>query len=391
MTAWRRSGRGDVGPEAERPVIVHVLNEFGVGGMENVALNVIDLTRERYAHRIVSMHGEGALAPRARALGIPVTALGKKPGKDIGAYIRLCRVLRASDASLVHTYNIGALDVAFWARAAGVRYIVHAEHGRDSADPQGLSPKYRWLRRALAPLIAKFIPVSADLERWLSDSVGIASSKIRLIRNGIDTDRFGGLTVAPSQQSKRPGETIQVVTVGRLDPVKGFDTLVEAFAALVESGAGRNVSLNIVGDGPLRSALAEQIERLGLNGCVKLSGNRDDVDQILAAADIYICSSIAEGIALTVLEAMASALAVVATDVGGNPELVEHERTGLLVNAGDVSGMAQALRRLIGDADERARFGENARCMVEMKFSRDRMVSDYCQLYDELLRRTVDS
>ncbi len=217
-----------------RPLIVHVLDRLTIGGMETVALNVIEHSRERYQHQVICLRAGGAMVARLEALGVAVTTLNKRPGKDIGAYLRLRAMLARRQPAIVHTYNIGALDVAFWARVAGVRRVVHAEHGRDAGDPKGQNRRYRWLRRLLAPCIDAFVPVSADLEKWLGTDIGIAKAKVRLIRNGVDIARFRPIAAvaAPWPDNFVTTKSVVIGTVGRLDPVKAFDGLIEAFARL---------------------------------------------------------------------------------------------------------------------------------------------------------------
>lgn len=371
-----------------RPRVVHVIDRLNVGGMESVALAVIAATRDRYDHMIIGLRERGELAARAETLGIPVESIGKRPGKDPAAYMRLYRRLRALAPDIVHSYNIGALDAAMPARLAGCHRIVHAEHGRDAADPDGANRKYRWLRRLMAPAISRFVPVSADLARWLEQDVRVPGTKIALIRNGIDTERF-----APGRATDIPGlpawvEGTRVIgTVGRLDRVKGFDHLLEAMANLVKRKNRPPVHLIILGGGPEHARLAQRVVELELSGYVTLVGQRDDADLWLRHFDVYVCSSIAEGIALTVLEAMASALPVVATAVGGNPELVADGETGLLVPARRPEALADALARVLADPERAQSMGEAARRRVQEHFSVESMVDGYGSLYDALLAR----
>ncbi|MES1925729.1 glycosyltransferase [Salinisphaera sp. T31B1] len=369
-----------------RPRIVHVLDRFGIGGMEQVALALIGRTLERYDHRIVCLRGTGELAPRVEALGVVVESIDKKPGKDPRAYARLCKRLRQLRPAVVHTYNIGALDVAFWARLAGVPRVVHAEHGRDVSDPEGRSAKYRWLRRVMAPLISVYVPVSQDLARWLRNDVKLPASRIQLIYNGIDTARYAVASGAGTRS-----EALRIGSVGRLDPVKGFDRLIEAIARLNDRNA-RLATLHIVGDGPARTSLEQKIVDEGLSERVFLHGSRDDVPAFLADLDVYVCSSIAEGVALTVLEAMAASRPIVATAVGGNPELIDHERNGLLVPSRDAGALAKAVGRLLDDRTLAVKLGDAAREDVCARFSVEAMIDGYCTLYDRLIqghRKTV--
>lgn len=372
-----------------RPRIVHVIDRLSMGGMESVALTVIERTRDTYDHVVVCLRDAGAQADRARAAGVAVHALGKQPGKDPAAYLRLVRRLRALAPDIVHTYNIGAVDIAIWARLAGCRCIVHAEHGRDAADPSGNNRKYRWLRRAMAPLIRYFVPVSVDIERWMRHSLRLPASRIRLITNGIDTTRF-----APAENEPRPSpldglapHTRLIGSIGRLDPVKGFDTLIEAMARLRDDARVPETHLVIVGEGPERAALEQRIARLGLGDRVSLLGQRADTPAILGALDVYVCSSIAEGIALTLLEAMAAARPIVATAVGGNPELIEEHTTGRLVPSGRPQAIADAVSALLVTPDAGAALGTAAREKAVAHYSVAAMIEGYRRLYDDVLGR----
>jgi sugar transferase (PEP-CTERM/EpsH1 system associated) len=373
---------------ARKPLILHVLDRFDIGGMEIVALNLITHTRDRYDHRVLCLRDVGRLAGQLQAVGIPVDTIGKQPGKDIGAYLRVWKYLRNLHPDVVHTYNIGAIDVAFWARLAGVGRVVHAEHGRDVSDPNGSNNKYRWLRRILAPAISRFVPVSEDLERWLRKDVGMAADKVELIHNGIDTTRYrpgeAGRQRAERREFAPEGATL-IGSVGRLDAVKAFDTLIAAVAELNRIAPACNPHLVIVGDGPERAALDAQIDALGVAHRVTLAGLRHDIDEILPNLDIYACSSIAEGIALTLLEAMASGLPIVATRVGGNPELVVDGQTGRLVPSGDSQAMAAALRGMAESPDDLKEMGRAARERVCERFSLETMNAGYSDLYARLL------
>lgn len=376
-----------------KPRIVHVMDRLSVGGMETVAVNLIEHSRDRYDHSVICLRGwsDGRLLARLSVLNVAIQSLDKRPGKDLLAYVRLCRMLRALHADIVHTYNIGAIDAAVCARVAGVPRVVHAEHGRDARDPNGRNAKYRWLRRALSPLISAFVPVSEDLSRWLAKDIGVSNKKIRLIYNGIDVDRYGqrgdGRSVLPAGFA--PSGSMIVGTVGRLDPVKAYDVLLTAFAQLVNSRRERgdvpDPRLIIVGDGPEHAALQRRIQELEIASFVWLAGERDDVPRLLQAMDVYVCSSIAEGMALTILEAMGSGLPVIATRVGGNPELVLADETGTLVPASDPDALAQELRTALAQPEMLREQGVAGRKRAQAVFSVDAMVAGYCALYDQLV------
>jgi sugar transferase (PEP-CTERM/EpsH1 system associated) len=375
----------------EKPLIAHVLYRLDTGGMEQVAISVINHTCKRYRHAVIALAGIGAMRDRIMDPAVPCLSLDKKPGKDWGCYFRLWKTLRRLKPDVVQTYNIGTLDVAPVARLAGVRRIVHAEHGRDVADPDGANRRYRTMRRWLQPFIARYVAVSADLESWLREGVGIAPAKVACIPNGIDTGRYAGAAgsreLRPLLGTFAPPGTLVVVNVGRLDPVKNQAGLIAAFRLLCDSSPAMaaRLRLAIVGEGACRKDLEAQIARLGLHDRVCLFGDRKDVPEILAESDVFALSSVAEGIPLTLLEAMAAGLPVVATRVGGVGEVVVDGATGALVEPNDPTAVAQALRGYVEDASRRGRHGDAGRQRVEQRFSLPAMLAGYTSLYDEVL------
>ena len=357
-----------------------------MGGMESVAVNFISRTRHRYVHRVISLRGEGTLARRVQAMGIHVVSLDKQPGKDLRAYWRLRRILLNLKPDLVHTYNVGTVDVAFWARLAGVRHVVHAEHGRDASDPTGASLRYRLLRRLMAPAVDRFVAVSNELGAWLTRDVGLPAARVQVIRNGIDPARVAnGAAVTPWTGDFGGPNALMIGSVGRLDPVKGFDVLIEAFARLHRRRPDTNARLVIVGDGREHERLTAIIARHGLAPYVRLTGALDDIGAVLRSIDIYACASLTEGIALTILEAMACERPVVATRVGGNPELVTDRVTGLLVPARDPESLTCALEKLADDRLLARRLGQAGGARVRADFGLESMTDAYCRLYDDVM------
>lgn len=374
-----------------KPLIVHVLYSLATGGMERVVLNVINQTREHYRHAVICLTQAGALRDALADPSIPCIELHKRPGKDLRCYLRLWRTLRDLRPDLVQTCNLGALDASLIARLADVRTVVHAEHGRDISDPQGSNPKYRRMRRWLQPCIARFVPVSQDLANWLRDDIGIRPGKITCIRNGIDTARYAAAIATratrPLTGSFAPPGTCLIGTVARLDAVKDHAGLIEAFALLcaTDTEAASKLRLALVGEGAERTHLEHRIVQHGLGERVRLFGNRADVPALLAEFDVFVLSSIAEGIPLTVLEAMAAGLPVVSTRVGGVGEVVDDGTTGTLVPPSDPAALAAALRRYVDDATLRRQHGDAGHELAESRFGMAPMVASYVDLFDGLL------
>lgn len=375
----------------DKPLIAHVLYRLDTGGMEQIAVSVINGTRERYRHAVICLAGFGALRDRIEDAAVPCLALDKRPGKDWGCYYRLWKALRGLKPDLVQTYNIGALDAALVARLAGVPRVVHAEHGRDAADPLGRNRIYRLMRRWLRPFIARYVAVSPDLQGWLVDAVGIRESRIAYIANGIDIAKFDAARIRPEPRRLlgdfAPEGAVVLVNVARLDKVKDQACLITAFKLLREmTGVGHvDVRLVIAGDGPQRAELRQQIERLGLAESARLLGNREDVPGLLAACDVFVLSSIAEGMPVTLLEAMAASLPVVSTNVGGIASVVEDGKSGTLVPARDPRVLANALAAYVADGDLRRQHGSAGHARATTQFSLRAMLSAYSALYDGLL------
>lgn len=374
-----------------KPLIAHVLYALTTGGMERFMVTLINSTGEHYRHAIVSLTEPGPMLREISDTSVPCVALHKRPGKDLGCYIRFWRALRSLKPDVVHSYNIGTLDLAPIARLAGTRRIVHAERGRDVADPKGENERYRRLRRWMAPFVARYLPVSRDLESWLLDAVRVDPSKVTYIPNGIDVRKFanhrGSVDMRPLTGDFAPPGSLLAMNVGRLNAVKDHAGLIEAFDRLCkgDTQAAANLRLAIVGEGAERAALERQLLRLGLTDRVRLFGNRDDVPALLAEADMFVLASVAEGMPGVVLEAMASCLPVVATRVGGAAELVLDGVTGTLVAPSDPESLAAAMHAYARDPALRQAHGQAGRARVESHFSLTSMVSAYVALYDGLL------
>jgi sugar transferase (PEP-CTERM/EpsH1 system associated) len=377
-------------PPDARPLIAHVIFRLGVGGLENGVVNLVNrLPPERFRHAIVCLTEATAFRARIARADVEVHAVHKRPGHDLGASWRLYRLFRQLRPAIVHTRNLGCLEALPPAWLARVPCRIHGEHGWDVFDPDGASRKYQRLRRAHAPLVDRFVPLSRELEAYLVERVGVPLTRITRIYNGVDTERF-----APGE--RRPGllpeglvgsADVLVGTVGRMHGVKDQLNLARAFisAANAPEGIGSRLRLVMVGDGPLREACRAELDAAGLGARYWLPGDRDDVPELMRAMDVFVLPSQAEGISNTVLEAMASGLPVVATAVGGNPELVADGETGTLVPAGDPAAIAEALLRYVREPQARSAHGAAGRAMATVRFSLAEMMQRYADLYEAVL------
>ena len=381
--------RGAVRQPEQPPLIAHVVHALRVGGMENGLVNLINRTPpERYRHAVVCLTGFDHFARRISAPGVGLYRLNKREGKDPRAYWLLWQLLRRLRPDLVHTRNLAALEGQLPAALAGVRRRVHGEHGWDVGDLGGANRKNRLLRRAYRALVHAYIPLSADLEGYLREGVGVPARRITRICNGVDTERFrpepGAAARLRAERGWHP-ETVVIGWVGRMEAVKNPVGLVRAFAELAARRPRERLGLALVGGGSLRGEVDAAVRAAGLEDRVWRPGPRDDVAELLRAFDLFALPSLAEGISNTVLEALASGLPVVAARVGGNPELVVAGETGVLVPADDADALAAELAGYVDSADRRRREGRSARERAVERFSIDAMVGRYLAVYDRLL------
>ena len=377
------------------PLVAHILYRLDIGGLENGLVNLINnIPVERYRHAIISLTEHTDFRFRIHRRDVEYHALHKRPGKDLGVYIRLWRLLRKLRPDIVHTRNLPALDCQLPAMLAGVHSRIHGEHGRDMIDIDGSSRKYNLLRRALRPLVHRYIPLSRDLEGWLQDHIGVPPGKISRIYNGVDVHKFQpapARTAVPNADFAPPG-TLVIGTIGRMQIVKDQLTLVRAFLHLLKTvpGAREKLRLVLIGDGPLRQEAAALLAAENAGGLAWLPGARDDVLQLLHGLDVFVLPSLAEGISNTILEAMACGLPVVATRVGGNPELVTEGVTGMLVPPASPEALAGALGNYLRDSALALRHGRAGRERAEREYSLNAMVQRYVAVYDEVLSETSD-
>jgi sugar transferase (PEP-CTERM/EpsH1 system associated) len=381
-------------PANDAPLVLHVLFNFAVGGLENGVVNLINrMAESNWRHGIIALSEVSPeFTQRVRRSDVGYWSMRKAPGHALSLYPRLIRLFRELRPAIVHMRNLAALEVSAAAWAAGVPVRIHGEHGRDVGDLDGSSRKYQWVRRLYSPFVTQHVALSKDLERYLVERVGVRATKITQIYNGVDVVRF-----APGQDGRAAiagcpfvhPELFIVGTVGRMQEVKDPLNLVRAFALAVagDAEARRRLRLVMVGDGPLRGEVARMLERAGIAELAWLPGERNDVHEVMCGFDCFVLPSLAEGISNTILEAMATALPVVATRVGGNAELIIEGETGSLVPAADPRSLAAAMLRYCGDRGRARAHGLAGRRLVERHFSLERMVEEYEALYAGLLAR----
>jgi glycosyltransferase involved in cell wall biosynthesis len=346
--------------------IVHVTLGLDVGGQEKLLVEMArHADRTRFHLHVVSLTTRGVLAGDIEACGWPVTALGASEGLRPAIIARLARLFRRLRADVVHTHddrpNIYGAPAG---KLAGCR-VIHTRHHQGTR----LSARQRWLVRLISHFDDRFVCISDDSAKWAVRQ-GIPRRKVRVQLNGIDLARF-------AYSGSDPGGP--AVLVARLSPEKSIDTLLRAVPIILATCP--DFRLEIAGDGPRGVALHGLAAELRLGDRVRFLGTVRDVPALLARARLFVLSSLTEGISLTLLEASARGLPIVATAVGGNPEVVADGLTGVLVPAASPDALAEGVLRLWSEPELRARMGNAGRLRVEERFDIRRMMTAYESMY----------
>jgi glycosyltransferase involved in cell wall biosynthesis len=347
--------------------VAHVTHGFDVGGLEKLLVELArHADRSRFDLHFVSLGERGLLAGDVEAVGWPVHTLHTPHGFRPRLILRLAQLFRRLRIDVVHTHDDRPhLHASPAARLVGIRRIIHTRHHQGFH----LTPRQHRLVALVARCIEHFVCVSQHSARQAAEH-GVPTARLCSIPNGIDVQRFanGG-----------PRRTGPAVIVARLSPEKDVATLLRAVDLVRRTDPA--FRLEIAGDGPCRPELERLAAQLGLAEHVRFLGQVREVPALLARARLFVLSSLFEGISLTLLEAMASGLAIVATQSGGNPEVVADGATGLLVPAADPEALAGGLLRLWGDDDLRDRLGAAGRERAEQHFDIRVMVAAYERLY----------
>ena len=362
--------------------IAHVVESLEIGGLEHVVVALVGEQRRRgHEVRILCLWRRGALAERAEAAGIVVECCDKQSGLDVRALSVMRRMLRAFRPDVLHTHNPMAHYYAVAASLGlGIGSIVNSRHGMGSGQ---LSARREKLYRAA--LLATDHAVSvcdAARQRFVAHGV-MPAAKAVVVRNGIDLSRFVPRSEAAGARLRQslglPPAAVVFGTVGRLNEAKQQHRMLSALCTLLDHGL--EAALVVAGDGELRAELERETDRLRLREHVRFLGARSDVPDLLAGMDVFVLSSRTEGYSLALVEASAAALPIVATDVGGNAEIVQDGRTGLLVPSGDDARLATAMEELARSAARRELLGRQARQWALEEGSLDAMCDGYERLY----------
>ena len=359
--------------------VAHVFLTLNIGGMEKVGSDLIEnLDPERFENYILCLKEIGAFGEQLKNKGLRVDCLNKREGFSLSTIVQLMQYFRANKIDVVHTNNSAP---HFWAGIAatlcGIRPRIHTNHGRNF----DWSGRRKVLDQLSSRLSSRIVCVSQDSADMLIRHDKVNPSKVRVIANGINTDAFAPQGSDRSVRSALGVGDAEVLigSIARFSTDKDQATLIKAFHQLLpDHGEAR---LLLVGDGETRAILHKLVRDLSIEDKVVFTGFRSDVVEILRSLDIYVLPSHTEGMSISLLEAMSTQLPVVASRVGGNPEIVTHGVNGLLVEESNVDDMTQNLLDLIENRPLAEKLALAARNTVVENYSFRKMILQYQQLY----------
>ena len=375
--------------------VLQLVHALPVGGTE---VMVSELTRRLTAAGIdtsvVCLDFVGELGERLRSDGIEVHELGRRPGLDRGLPGRIAEVVRSGPFDVVHAHQYTCFFYGALARRKAGAPLVFTEHGRFYPDVPKL--KRRLFNRVFRSRADRTTAVSRGVWRSLVEIEAFRPEGVEVIYNGVDVERFGRLAHRASARRALgvPDDVPLIGTIGRLDSIKNQAVLVRVLARLRSSdhastGASERPRLAIVGEGPEHDSLVALVSELGLRDSVVLPGRIDDVTRVLGAFDVFVLPSRSEGTPVTLLEAMAARVPIVATDVGGIPEILEDGTEALLVDGSRTDAevcdsLSQAIDRCLSDASTGRALVESAHARVRREFSLEAMCDRYREIYEQV-------
>lgn len=358
-----------------------------VAGAEVLVRETIRRLKGRITPTIFCLDAVGRIGEELQAEGVDLICFDRKPGRDWGVSRRMAATIRARNIEVVHAHQYTPFFYAALTKPLCWFHpkVVLTEHGRHY--PDRVSPLRRAVNRLALDRLADAVTACCHFSKEGLRNDGFAGARIEVIENGIEIDRYGppaDKSLAKEDVGLDPGRRY-LIHVARHHPVKDQATLLRGFARAAPDLPG--VDLLLVGDGSLRGELESLAVELRVPDRVKFLGIRADIPELMRAADAFALTSLSEAASLTLLEAMASALPVLVTAVGGNPEIVRPEREGLLFARGDVGGCADAIRRVFRDPELATRLGAAARERAVERYQLSRTVEEYYKLYSRLACR----
>ena len=378
----------NVSIRSRKPTVCQLLHGMQVGGAEVLATRLARQLCHRYKFLFACLDELGTLGEELRRDGFRVEVLQRCPGLDWRCPVKLANLLRQERVDLVHAHQYTPFFYGMAARLLCPRpAVMFTEHGRHFPDyPR---QKRIWANRLLLTKRDRVVGVGDAVRQALIDNEGISPQRVDVIYNGVDLHRFSGSSTTRADVRRELGvcdtDTV-ILQVARLDYLKDHATAIRTFSRVLSQR--KNTWLVLVGEGPELAKIRALVEQSNLTQRVLFLGLRSDVDRLVSAADVFLLTSISEGIPVTLIEAMAAGVPIVSTNVGGVSEVVESGATGFLAQAGDDDALATHVMHLVTDGDLRRQMGMRGHERAWEMFSESQMHSGYLRLYEEMFRGT---
>lgn len=365
--------------------VLHVIETLDIGGAECVVADIVNNMHSNIKSSICCFKHIGEVANRINP-DVDIFSLDKKEGNSLSLPFRLAKIMREKKIDAVHTHNWGVFcESIFAAVIARVPVRIHMAHGGllDHQGTVGGLVKKR-IRRQLeftaALFCDKIIAVSEDLKKLLIREIGINGQKIITLRNGIKIRSVNNLVKESiyTQLGRNKKEFI-VCFVGRLAVVKNVPFLLSALDEIC--ALHPHVKLLVVGDGPEKNSLMNTVNVRKLMDNVFFLGARNDVRDILSICDLFVLPSLSEGISISLLEAMSMKVPVIATNIGGNAEVIENNETGILVELNNVIALKNAIKLFMNSQEKRRQFSEKAYKRIHLNFNIDKNIEAFLAMY----------
>lgn len=370
-----------------RPAVLQVVHSLNPGGTEMLVRDMVRQLHGRFRFIIACLDEPGAMAGSLGELGVEVHCLRRRPGIDLKCARRIAALADASRAAIIHAQQYTPFvysALARWFTRTPVK-LIYSEHGRPWPDHASL--KRRLANRLLYRLADRITAVGGFVRSAMDRTEKIPARSIQVIPNGINTDAFTSIDPDARHRIRRElgidARTPVILQVGSFRPIKDHATALRTLRLLHD--LRQPATLLLAGAGPALDETRALAATLGMMDHVRFLGIRADIGPLWAAADVALSTSLSEGISLALLEAMAAGRPIVATDVGGNSEIIQHNITGFLAPRQAPQALALCVMRLLADPALAAQMGQAGRLRVQTHFCRERMHQSFAGIYEELI------
>jgi len=370
----------------EHPKVAHVVHSLNLGGAERLVVQMSQALAGQFDISVLCLDEPGLWAESLRRKGIPVHCLWRQPGMDMGVVIKLAKFTRENRVDIVHAHQCTPWFYACLSRLLhGAPRLLFEEHGRHYPEV-GEKKKILFNRFIVLPLTHRVVAVSEDTKNRLVRYEGLVYDRIDVIYNGVAAVP----SITPQERTRlrrefglSPNDFV-VGTVGRFDPIKNLSLLVESIASVREKIPA--IKGLLVGDGPTFKEIKELGKLRGLCDALAMPGYCADASRLVQCMDLFVLSSVSEGVSVALLEAMAAGVPVVVTNVGGNPEIVSNGKTGWLIASGSLKELTAAILDAAEHPQRIQQFAEMGRRQYEERFQFEAMIERYDEIYHSLIQ-----